>query len=174
MLEWIGSLRLREHSSARVALSLSRSTRIFGLVLLAAGTYLTALLWALSPLWALLPIVLVILGAVLVTLRREFVFDRNDGVLRMDRRALGIGTRSVVPLFHLRAVVIEARSGDEETVPFAAITPSRYVAFIDRRVGNAIYLDESRRCATLLTLAEAIAEVAELRLEYDATFCAGE
>jgi hypothetical protein len=50
-------------------------------------------------------------------------------------------------------------------------TPSaRYVAYLDRRVGSAIFLDESARCADLLPMAEAIAEVAELRLEYDATF----
>ncbi len=174
MLEWIGSLRLRESSSARVALTLSRSTRAAGLVLLVVGAYLVALLWSLSPIWMVAPGLMLLCGAVLATLRREFIFDRNDGVLRMDRRALGIGTRSVVPLFHLRAVVIVARSGEEDTAPFAAIAPSRYVAFIDRRVGGAIYLDESRRCATLLALAEAIAEIAELRLEYDATFCAGE
>ena len=46
---------------------------------------------------------------------------------------------------------------------------ARYVAYLDRRVGEAIYLDESRKCAGLLRLAEVIADVAELRLEYDAT-----
>ncbi|MCG8424174.1 MAG: hypothetical protein MJE77_40295 [Proteobacteria bacterium] len=174
MLEWIGSLRLREHSSMRVVLSLSRSTRIAGLVLLVGGGYLALVMWAISPLWALLPGMLVMLGAVLTSMRRDFIFDREDGVLRMERRALGIGTRSVVPLFHLRAVVIVARSVDGKSIPFSPVTPARYIAFIDRRVGNAIYLDEARRCATLLTMAEAIAELTELRLEYDATFCASE
>ena len=173
MLEWIGSLRLREHSSKRVVLSLSRSTRVAGWIALGVGLYLVVLIGSFAALWALVPGLLAVLGAVLATLRREFVFDRNDGVLRMDRRTLGIGTRTVVPLFHLRAVVIVARSGDDDNRTLAR-SPSRYVAFIDRRVGNAIYLDESRRCANLLSLAEAIAEVAELRLVYDATFCAGE
>ncbi|HWM86844.1 MAG TPA: hypothetical protein VNO33_13420, partial [Kofleriaceae bacterium] len=45
---------------------------------------------------------------------------------------------------------------------------ARYVAYLDRRVGDAIYLDEARRCAALLRMAEAIADVAELRLEYEA------
>jgi hypothetical protein len=45
---------------------------------------------------------------------------------------------------------------------------ARYVAYLDRRVGEAIYLDEARRCASLLRMAEAIADVAELRLEYEA------
>ena len=174
MLDWIGSLRMREHSSARVVLSLSRSTRAAGWTMLSLGVYLVVLFWSLSSLLLLVPSLLIVGGAVLVTLRREFVFDRNDGVLRMDRRTLGIGTRSVVPLFHLRAVVIMARAEDGEVTPFAAVAPSRYVAFIERRVGDAIFLDEARRCAALMTLAEAIAEVAELRLEYDATFCAGD
>ncbi|MEM9494284.1 MAG: hypothetical protein AAGC55_34380 [Myxococcota bacterium] len=132
------------------------------------------MMWALGPLWLMFPGAVAAIGAVLATLRRDFVFDRHEGVLRMERRALGIGTRSVVPLFHLRAVVIMARSGDGEGVPVPSIAPSRYVAFIERRVGGAIYLDESRRCAALLKMAEAIAELAEVRLEYDATFCAGE
>jgi hypothetical protein len=45
---------------------------------------------------------------------------------------------------------------------------SRFVAYLDRRVGEVVYLDESRRCAALLKLAEAIADVAEVRLEYEA------
>jgi hypothetical protein len=72
----------------------------------------------------------------------------------------------VVPLFHLRAVVVLARRGHQLQRIFPA--PSRFVAYIDRRVGGAIYLDEARRCAHLMKMAEAIAEVADLRLEYDA------
>jgi hypothetical protein len=45
---------------------------------------------------------------------------------------------------------------------------ARYIAYLDRRVGEAIFLDEARRCAALLRMAEAIADVAELRLEYNA------
>jgi hypothetical protein len=44
-----------------------------------------------------------------------------------------------------------------------------YVAYVERRVGGTIHLDEARRPAPLLALAEAISEVAELRLVYDAT-----
>jgi hypothetical protein len=43
-----------------------------------------------------------------------------------------------------------------------------FVAYLDRRVGDAIFLDESRRSAGLFRMAEAIADVAELRLEYEA------
>jgi hypothetical protein len=44
-----------------------------------------------------------------------------------------------------------------------------YVAYVERRVGGTIHLDEARRPGPLLALAEAISEVAELRLVYDAT-----
>jgi hypothetical protein len=43
------------------------------------------------------------------------------------------------------------------------------VAYVERRIGGTIHLDEARRPAPLLKLAEAISDVAELRLEYDAT-----
>ena len=92
-------------------------------------------------------------------------FDREAGVLRISQRTLFVKNKSVVPLFHLRAVVIVARpQNGAANFP----TTSRFVAYIERRVGDAIYLDEGRRCARLLAIAEAIAEVAELRLEYDA------
>ena len=94
----------------------------------------------------------------------------NMGVLRVDQSAFGVSNRAVVPLFHLRAVVIVAKSGGAIgdlgiNMPGGA----RYVAYLDRRVGDAIYLDESRRRAGLWRMAEAIADVAELRLEYEAS-----
>lgn len=173
MFDWIGSLRLREHSTMRVVLSLSRTTRIVGLVLLACGAYLALLVWPISPALMVIPALLALGGALLATLQRELVFDREAGVLRMSQHALGMANSAVVPLFHLRAVVIVARAHGPGHL-WQLGTSSRYVAYVDRRVGDAIYLDESRRCASLLRMAEAIAEVAELRLEYDAMSQAGE
>jgi hypothetical protein len=167
MLDWVGSLRIRENSEQRVSLTLTRSTRIAGWVLAGLGTWLTLAAWAVSVWLAVLPAVLTVFGLLLASLRRELTFDRDGGVLRVDQSALGLSSRTVVPLFHLRAVVILAR--DEEMPGWRRLGPRRYVAYIERRVGEAIYLDESRRCAKLLRMAEAIAELAELRLEYDAT-----
>lgn len=166
MLDWIGSLQVRERAPARVVLSLAPSTQWAGLGLAALGAYLAVAAWSISPLFALIPLSAVGLGAVLMTLRRDLVFDRDAGTLRIEQKTLGIGSRSVVPLFHLRAVVVLARPSPQiqRLVP----APSRFVAYIDRRVGGAIYLDEARRCAHLMKVAEAIAEVADLRLEYDA------
>lgn len=166
MTDWIGSLRLREHTPLRVVLSLSRTTRIIGWALLAGGAYLALLVWTISPFLVAIPGLIALLGALLASLERELVFDREAGVLRVSQRALGMGNEVVVPLFHLRAVVIVARSVAGAVLPGSI--SSRYVAYLDRRVGEAIYLDESRRCASLLHMAEAIADVAELRLEYDA------
>ena len=98
------------------------------------------LLWA-----SLLGGLLVGVGVLFGTLRRRLVFDRDDGLLRSEQRVLGVRRRAAIPLFHLRAVVVAARRG------------GLYVA------------DEARRPAPLLALCEAIAEVTELRLVYDAT-----
>jgi hypothetical protein len=163
MLDWIGTLRVRARSERRVELCLTRSTAVAGWIVVAAGVGLGSLVWrwALPQVAWLVPGLITLLGALLATVRRELIFDRDDGVLRVEQRLLGIASRASVPLFHLRAVVIAARPG-------ARIGP-RFLAYIDRRIGNPIHLDESQRCATLLTLAEAIAEVTELRLVYDAT-----
>ena len=48
MFDWIGSLRVRERSARRVVLSLSRSTRSAGLVLLVVGVFVAAQAWAIS------------------------------------------------------------------------------------------------------------------------------
>jgi hypothetical protein len=120
----------------------------------AAGVWLALIATA----WAILGgVLLIALGLLLGTLERTLIFDRDDGLLQTEQRILGIRRRSAIPLFHLRAVVVAARR------------PGFYVAYVERRVGGTIHLDEARRPGPLLALAEAIADVAELRLVYDAT-----
>src|SRR5262245_64241356 len=97
------------------------------------------------------------MGGLLGTLRRKLVFDRDDGLLRIEHCILGIRRRAAIPLFHLRAVVVAARRR------------GLYVAYVERRIGGTIHLDEARRPGPLLALAEAIADVAELRLVEGAT-----
>lgn len=173
MLDWIGSLRIREASPLRVELGLSRSTRVVGLLILVAAIYALRWLWPVSAWLALAPGALVLLGAALVSLERSIVFDRNAGVMEVQQRLFGLGSRTVVPLFHIRAVVIQARSGSGGAGALSMSPGVRYVAHVERRVGGPVYLDESRRCARLLRMAEAISEVAEVRLEYDATQATG-
>jgi hypothetical protein len=152
VLDWLGSVQIRTRTSSRVELDLTRATAWTGWVLSAAGGYLCTL-----GRWATIGGVVVFgVGIVLATLRRRLVFDRDEGLLRSEQRILGIRRRAAIPLFHLRAVVVAARRG-------------MYVAYVERRLGGTIHLDEARRSAPLLTLAEAISEVAELRLVFDAT-----
>jgi hypothetical protein len=154
MLDWLGSVQIRTRSETRVELDLTRGTAWTGWGLAAIGAWLIAL----GVVWAgVLGGITAAAGILLGTLRRKLVFDREDGLLRSEQRVLGIRRRAAIPLFHLRAVVVAARHG------------GIYVAYVERRVGGAIHLDEARRPAPLLALAEAIAEVAELRLVYDAT-----
>src|SRR5437868_9862519 len=138
---------------SRVELDLTRATAWTGWGLTAAGVWFATV----GIIWAKLGAVCLIgLGVLLGTLRRKLVFDRDDGLLRSEQRILGIRRRAAIPLFHLRAVVVAARRG-------------MYVAYVERRLGGTIHLDEARRSAPLLALAEAISEVAELRLVFDAT-----
>jgi hypothetical protein len=154
MLDWLGSVQVRKRSSTRVELNLTRGTAWTGWALTGLGIYLLTLSLA----WAtLLGSLFVGIGVLLGTLRRRLVFDREDGLLRSEQRILGIRRRVAIPLFHLRAVVVAARRG------------GMYVAYVERRVGGTIHLDEARRPAPLLALAEAISEVAELRIVFDAT-----
>lgn len=153
MLDWLGSVQIRKQTSSRVELDLTRATAWTGWGLAVSGIWLTML----GPLWAtLLGVCGVGFGLLLGTLRRTLVFDREDGLLRSEQRVLGIRRRAAIPLFHLRAVVVAARHG-------------MYVAYVERRVGGTIHLDEARRPAPLLALAKAISEVAELHFVYDAT-----
>jgi hypothetical protein len=154
VLDWLGSVQIRKRTSTRVELDLTRATAWTGWALTAAGAYLLVL----HHVWATLgAIVLLGLGILLATLRRKLVFDREEGLLRSEQRIFGIRRRAAIPLFHLRAVVVAARRG------------GMYIAYVERRLGGTIHLDEARRSAPLLALAEAISEIAELRLVFDAT-----
>jgi hypothetical protein len=154
VLDWLGSVQIRKRSESRVELDLTRATAWTGWGFSAVAIYLISLgaLWATA-----LGTILLVVGILLATLRRKLVFDRDDGLLRSEHRIFGVRRRTAVPLFHLRAVVVSARRG------------GIYVAYVERRLGGTIHLDEARRPGPLLTLAEAICEVAELRLVYDAT-----
>ena len=161
-LDWIGSLGIRHRSKQRVELRLTRSTSVAGWVVFGIGAAATVAAWSVTAFLAALPGLVAAVGLLLGTLRRTLVFDRDDGLLRIEQRILGITTRAAIPLFHLRAVVLAARAAPDRS----SLGP-RFVAYIDRRVGGPIHLDESRRAAQLKPLVEAIADVTELRLVYD-------
>ena len=154
MLDWLGSVQVRKRTPTRVELDLTRATQWTGWALTAGGGWLLTI----GHLWAHLAGVAVIgVGVLLATLQRKLVFDREDGLLRSEQRIFGVRRRAAIPLFHLKAVVVSARRG------------GIYVAYVERRIGGTIHLDEARRPAPLLKLAEAISDVAEVRLVYDAT-----
>lgn len=147
---------------------MSAGTRVFGWGCAALGVAMALRAARISPWLAILPAILAGAGAVLATLRRRITLDRDDGLLRVEQSILGLASRTIVPLFHLRAVVVQAY-GPQQGLRRASPAFARYVAYLERRVGAPIYLDEARACARLLELAEVLAEVGELRLEYDAT-----
>lgn len=154
MLDWLGSVAVRKRSGTRLELDLTRATAWTGWGLTGAGAWLVAF----GALWSIVLGALAIgVGVLFGTLRRRLVFDRDEGLLHVEQRVLGIRRRAAIPLFHLRRVVVAMRRR------------GLYVAYVERRVGGTIHLDEARRPAPLMELAEAISEVAELRLVFDAT-----
>jgi hypothetical protein len=154
VLDWLGSVRIRKRTPMRVELELTPGTTLTGWALVAGGIRIAMI----GATWSwILGAVLTGVGLLLATLERTLIFDRDDGLLRIEQRAFGIKKRLAVPLFHLRSVVVSMRRG------------GLYIAYVERRAGGTIHLDEARKPSPLLTLAEAISEVAELRMIYDAT-----
>jgi hypothetical protein len=153
MLDWLGSVAVRRRTEQRLELDLTRATAWTGWGLAGVGGWLISL----ATLWSYaLGVLVFAIGILLGTLKRRLVFDRGEGLLRVEQRVLGIRRRASIPLFHLRAVVVSARRR------------GLYVAYVERRVGGTIHLDEARRPAPLLELANAISEVTEIRVEFNA------
>jgi hypothetical protein len=155
MLDWLASMTVVRRSEQRIELAITAGTRWTGWALAAAATVIAAWAWTLAPLAAAVPALVAVIGALLATTRRRLVFDRDDGLLRVEQRVLGVRSRLAVPLFHLRAVVIAAED-------------HHFVAYLERRVGGRIRIDDSRHLAPLLALGRAICEVTQLRLVSDA------
>ncbi len=160
MFGLLGTLRVRTRSARRLELALTRSTHVVGWTITLGGLA-ASLAMARWSLWAaLVPLTVAALGLLVATMRQHLVFDRDDGVLRIDQRLAGFPSHSVVPLFHLKAVVVRTRPRGD------------FIAVIERRVGDPIVLDTNQSAGPLYALAQAVADVAQLRLVYDATAAA--
>lgn len=153
----LGSLRIRRRSARRIELAVSRATHALGWITTTIGAVGGLWLTTWSTAAAVVAGLVALGGVVIATMRHDLCFDRDDGVLRIDERIAGLPRRAVVPLFHLKAIVVKARSG------------GGFVAQIERRVGEPIVLDTDDRPGPLYALAQAVADAAGLRLIYDAT-----
>jgi hypothetical protein len=154
----LGSLRVRRRSARRIELTVSRATHAVGWLVSAAGALGGVWLAAHSLFAAVLAGGLALGGVVIATMRHDLCFDREDGVLRIDQRIAGVPRHAVVPLFHLKAIVVKARASGRG-----------FEALIERRVGDPILLDTDDHPGPLYKLAQAVSDVAGLRLVYDAT-----
>ncbi|MEZ4366895.1 MAG: hypothetical protein R2939_11470 [Kofleriaceae bacterium] len=154
MLTELGSLRICERAPERLVLGLGRLTRVAGWAL--AGAAASAALWLLpySLTLAALAGCVAGVGLLLASARREIVIDHHDGVVRVHQGVAGLSSRSVTPLFHLRAVVLTRRGAG-------------FVLQLERRLGGRIAIDDGGRVGPLRALARAIAEVGELRFVDD-------
>jgi hypothetical protein len=157
MLGQLGNLRVRSRSTKRLELALTRTTHVVGWSGALAGLAAAIPVARLSPWAALVPLTIGLLGLVVATMRQHLVFDRDDGVLRIEHRLIGIPSHTVVPLFHLKSVVVRSRPRGD------------FIAVVERRVGEPIVLDTGNAAGPLYALAQAVADVAQLRLVYDAT-----
>ncbi len=157
MLGQLGNLRVRARSARRLELALTRTTHVVGWSAALAGLAAAIPLARLSVWAALVPLVMGVMGLIVATMRQHLVFDRDDGVLRIEHRLAGIPSHSVIPLFHLKSVVVRSRPRGD------------FIAVVERRVGEPIVLDTGGSAGPLYALAQAVADVAQLRLVYDAT-----
>lgn len=151
MLDWLASVAVVRRSERRIELAVTAATRWTGWAIAAAAAGLAAMAWMAMPMLSALPAVLIALGLLLATTERRMVFDRDEGLLRVEQRIMGVRSRMTIPLFHLRAVVIAAEG-------------VHYVAYLERRAGGRIRIDDSRNLVQMMALGRAICEVTQLRL----------
>jgi hypothetical protein len=155
MLDWLASVAVVRRSERRIELAITAPTRWAGWAISALSTIAAGFAWSWLPMLAALPGVLGVVGLLLATTRRRLVFDRDEGLLRVEQRIFGVRSRLAVPLFHLRAVVVAAEQ-------------HHFVAYLERRAGGRIRIDDSRQLAPLLAIGRAICEVTQLRLVSEA------
>jgi hypothetical protein len=155
MLDWLASVAVVRRTEHRIELAVTTTTTWAGWAVVAVALLGSVLIWPWSRPIAAVPILIAALGALVATARRRLVFDRDDGLFRVEQQVLGMRSRLAIPLFHLRSIVIANERG-------------HFVAYVERRTGGRIRIDDSRQLAKLLAVAHAICEVAQLRLITDA------
>ena len=158
MLADLGSMRVEAQSASRIELGMGRGSAVAGWVATALAVVAAFVVVPFSRWLAGLACAAAGLGWFVASARHRLVFDKDDGVLRVERRVAGLATRTVVPLFHLRAVVVRSRGAGRG-----------FVAVVERRNGSSIVIDTRERAAPLYELVRAIADVTDLRLVYDTT-----
>jgi hypothetical protein len=149
----MSAMKINQQTDERLLLSESRWVAVAGLLCGMLLVVFAILMWIISP-WISLAFAL---GGVTVAAaassNRTLLFARDAGVLVQRHRVFGVPTQSVIPLFHIRAVVVaEANNG------------AGYRCFLDRRIGGDIELDTNASAAPLIAVAKAVAATANLRL----------
>lgn len=154
----LGAMKIRTRQRARIELAIGRATAAAGWTIALASAAAAVVLAPVSTWLAGLAFVAAAMGVLVATAQHRMAFDTDDGVLRIERRIAGLGSRAVIPLFHLRALVVRSRGEGRG-----------FIAVVERRVGDPIVIDTRDRPGPLYDLVRAIADVTELRLVYDAT-----
>jgi hypothetical protein len=151
----LGALRVTQRDEARLELASGRLAAWVGWAFCLAALGAAWWVFAISTLLAGGCGVVAAIAAIVATAQRRLVFDRAAGVVIVSQRFFGISTKSVVPLFHLRAVVVKA-------------THQGFVAYLDRRLGENIELERAATSPALVALAQTIARSAGIRYIFDA------
>ena len=152
----LGALRVTQRDEGRLELSSGRLAFWFGWTLCAVALAAAWWVFAVSTWLAGGCGTLALFAALFATAERRLVFDRAAGVVIVSQRIVGISTKSVVPLFHLRAVVVKA-SGNG------------FVAYLDRRLGENIELERDTTSPKLVAMAQTIARSIGIRYVFKAT-----
>ena len=152
-MSWFGRMVLRTGDRERVVLVRSIWPSLGGWAVALTSLVGAVVTLPLSRAVAIAFVALAGLGLLVATARRRIVVDTRDGVVRVEERWLGVPLRRVVPLFHVRAVMVVPR-GDG------------FTAYLQLRVGDHIELDDARSPARLLRLARALTDATDWRLIY--------
>ena len=159
VLDRLGSLKVLEKTDMKVVCGLSRELNAVGLLGGLFFSICTLLAFDSSSLFWVLPALCACMGFGMFTFRRHYVFDKLDGLLYARDRILGFGSEKKIPLFHLKAVIVEPR--------FTSHGTTKFVSRIEKRTGEDIFLDESKTPKRLVKIAKAIADVTDIRFEYE-------
>ena len=159
MLDRLGSLQLIEKSDVKVICGLSRELNTMGLVGGIVSAISSFVSFGSTSFFWMIPCLGACIGFAMFTFRRHYVFDKLDGLLYARDRILGFGVEKKIPLFHLKAVIVEPI--------FTSHGTTKFVSRIEKRTGEDIFLDESKSPKRLVKMAKAIADVTEIRFEYE-------
>lgn len=153
-MNW-GDLRIVHTSRESLVLARGAMAALVSWGTVMACLVATAISWRVASKIGLAMSIVTVLAALVARIERRFIFDKAAGILTIEEQLPWTAKRTVIPLFHLRGVVVTR-------------TPrATYIAMLQRRNGAHIFLDTAPQSHRLVRLAQHIADFTDLRYAVD-------